>query len=102
MKYRPGEDKLTDSMMTLKRHLRTCKECIKALKVNDIYLMCHTGAWLVIRSAIHYDSLVKLRIQASQLPGGCVYACPELSKHGAAYELTALPLVVTGIQGQLF
>jgi hypothetical protein len=96
------DTRLYDTMILLKRHLRSCKSCIAAIKAADGYMMCKEGIWLAVRAAQRYDNLITLRAQAFKDKEGTVIACPEPSKHGKAYELTALPLHVTGVQDGLF
>lgn len=99
---KPNQDSaLFDAMIELKRHLRSCKPCTAARKAGDEYAMCQTGLRLTLKAADRYDLLISLRRQAFASKQDTVFACPQTSKHGKAYELTALPLHVTGIQDRL-
>jgi hypothetical protein len=93
---------LFDAMIVLKRHLRSCKPCTAARKAGDPYMMCREGLTKTLMAADRYDHLISLRIKALKDKAGTVFACPDLSKHGEAYALTALPLHVTGIQERMF
>lgn len=92
---------LFDAMITLKRHLRSCKHCISARKVNDPYMLCRDGILLTLRAADKYDLLISLRTRAFASKQDTVFACPDTGKHGKSYSLTALPLHVTGVQDRL-
>jgi hypothetical protein len=93
---------LFDAMIALKRHLRSCRECRTARKAMDPYLMCRLGMNLTLSAADRYDLLISLRARAFRDKQGTVIACPDASKHGTSYSLTAMPLHVTGIQEGLF
>lgn len=100
---RTGKDqKLYDTLIDLKRHLRTCRDCLAAQKSNDAYMMCRTGMLLTLQAAKDYDSVIRLRIAAHSNPDGHVFACPDLSKHGKPYSITAPALHVTAVQDGMF
>ena len=101
MNYANSDARLFDAMIELKRHLRSCKPCISARKAADEYAMCRTGLRLTLKAADRYDLLISLRRQAFASRQDTVFACPATSAHGKAYELTALPLHVTGVQDRL-
>lgn len=90
-----------DAMIELKRHLRSCKPCHTARKAASEQLMCRTGIRLTLKAADRYDLLISLRAKAFKSRQDTVFACPDISKHGQSYALTALPLHVTGIQDRL-
>lgn len=96
------DQRLYDAMILLKRHLRSCKECASARKSADESRLCIPGARLTLRAADRYDHLIALRTKAFANRDGTVFPCPDLSKHGKSYELTAVPLHVTGIQDGLW
>ena len=93
---------LFDAMISLKRHLRSCRECRAARVVANPRGMCRDGLNLTLRAADRYDLLISLRVKAFKSKQGTVFACPDTSKHGNSYSLTAVPLHVTGIQDGLF
>jgi hypothetical protein len=93
---------LPDELAKLYQHLNSCSPCQAANKAADPYHMCQIGLFLTVRAAQGYGNLFKLRRQAHNRKGGCVYACPDLSKHGEAYAVTAPALIVTAIQESLF
>ncbi len=96
-----SDARLFDAMIQLKRHLRSCRDCSVARKAADPYRMCRLGMTLTLSAADRYDLLISLRTKAFKDKQGTVFACPDTSKHGTAYALTALPLHVTGIQERL-
>lgn len=98
MRHYDANTRLYDTLVTLKRHLRSCRYCGAALKANDPMAMCGAGMLLTLDAAKGYDSVVRLRIKAHSDPAGTVFACPDLSKHGKVYALTAPALLVTGVQ----
>jgi hypothetical protein len=101
--YSPGrDDKLYQDLAMLKRHLNYCKQCKAARKAADPHAMCGLGATLVLKSAERFDQIIRLRVAAHNGPDHTVFACPDLSKHGKSYAVTAEPLVVTGVQGGLW
>lgn len=100
---RTGKDqRLYDTLTDLKRHLRTCKDCMAARKAVDPYMMCRVGILLVLKAADGYDSVIKLRIAAHSDRNGHVFACPDLAKHGKPYAITAPALHVTAVQDGMF
>jgi hypothetical protein len=94
--------KLYDALLDLKRHLRTCQDCRTSIKMSDPYMMCNAGILLTLKAAAGYDDVIRLRIKAHTRPGGHVFACPDLIKHGKAYSLTAPALHVTAVQDGMF
>lgn len=100
---RLGKDqKLYDTLVDLKRHLRSCAKCQAARKAVAPNMMCDLGRLLTLKAADGYDSVIKLRIQAHADVHSHVFACPDLSKHGKAYALTAPALHVVAVQDNLF
>ena len=96
------DQKLYDALLDLKRHLRTCKDCIASIKAVDPYMMCRSGMLMTLNAAKGYDDVIRLRVQAHARPGGHVFACPDLTKHGKSYAITAPALHVTSTQDALF
>lgn len=96
------DQRLRDALGTLKRHLDSCSQCKSARKTFAPHDMCRDGLMFTLYAASQYGDTVKLRIAALNNPGNYVFACPDLSKHGQGYALTAEPLQVTNIQGTLF
>ena len=94
-------DKLYDTLVLLKRHLRSCRQCQQARKAIAPDEMCGTGLMMTLKAADEYDSVIKLRIAAHSSVTGHVYACPDLSKHGKSYAVTAPALHVVAIQDTL-
>lgn len=102
MATRSADDKLVDSITTLRRHLKSCKRCHSAIKANAPDGLCQIGALMTLSAATRFDSVIRLRIQAHNTPGHVIFACPKLSAHGKAYELTAEPYQAVAIQDRLF
>lgn len=96
------DNRLYDSLIQLKRHLLSCRDCRVARKSNLPQDMCNAGIRLVWEVAGYYDVIISLRIEAHNNPGQTVFPCPKLSAHGKSYELTAVPLAVTGVMDRLF
>lgn len=96
-----AEDRVYDNLISLKRHLRSCKQCTAARKSNTPHDMCGGGMLLVLRAAEGYDSIIRLRVAAHSHPQGFVFACPDLRKHGKSFALTASALLVQGVQDSL-
>lgn len=99
----PNKDqKLYDTLVDLKRHLRSCKACQAARKAMSPHDMCGAGLLLTLRAAMGYDDVIRLRIAAHSDKAGHVFACPDLMKHGRAYAITAPALHVTAMQDAMF
>lgn len=96
------DKKLYDILVELKRHMRSCKDCQAARKSVDPYMMCRAGMLLTLNAAVGYDSVIRLRVAAHSNPHGHIFACPDLSKHGQPYAITAPALIVTAVQDGLF
>ena len=93
--------KLAANLVDLKNHLKKCRSCSSAFKSHSPHDMCEAGMMMVLKSALCYDVVIKLRIQAHNTKDHTVFACPDISKHGQSYTLTALPMMVSGIQDRL-
>lgn len=101
--YRRSKDqKLYDTLVDLKRHLRSCSKCQAARKAMFPHAMCDTGMLLTLKAADGYDDIIRLRIAAHKHDGGHVFACPDLSAHGKSFALTAPALHVTAVQDGMF
>lgn len=97
-----SDNKLYDLLILLKRHLNECAACRAARKCNDPYMMCKTGITFVLSTMTHYDTVIALRLNARAAEGTYVYPCPSPRAHGKTHELTALPVMVVGVQDRLF
>lgn len=102
MTYATRDQKLHDKLVELKRHMRSCKECVAAKKSRDPGMMCNLGLRLTGEAAFSYDDVIRLKIAAHNHPGNTIYACPDLAKHGKAFQLTATAYLATAIQDTLF
>lgn len=93
---------MPDELAKLYAHFKSCAQCEAAFKGVDASYMCEMGLQQTLKAARGYANLFRLRQKAHNRPGGCVYACPDLTKHGDAYVQTAPALIVTGIQDSIF
>jgi hypothetical protein len=96
------DERLYNDMAILKRHLGECRQCRAATKGFTPYNMCPAGMLMTVAVASRFDSIIRLRRAAHNGPDHTVFACPDLSRHGKAYALAALPLHVTSTQDRLF
>jgi hypothetical protein len=64
--------------------------------------LCKVGARLTVSAAREFNSVIELRRKAMMRGEGIVAACPDLSRHGEAYALTAPIFHVTAVQEELF
>lgn len=94
-------NRAANALIALKRHLRTCKECKVAIKCGIPRDMCLQGLNCTIQAAKLYDGVISARVAAKSNGGELLFLCPDTSKHGMAYALTALPVAVTGVQDRL-
>lgn len=97
-----SDNRLADLLIELKRHIRSCKNCQGAIKTRDKSMICDHAIGLILTAAFTYDRVIPRRIAAKKAGADHVFSCPDLSAHGKAYQLTAEPLLVTGIQDGLF
>lgn len=93
---------LSNRLLILKRHLRTCDTCFGARKANDPHNLCDTGIRMVLECADKYDALIDLRVKARDPSINAIIPCPDPAKHGSAYSLIATPLIVSGEMQALF
>lgn len=98
---RSKDDLLNDEIIFLNHHMRTCRACSIAKRSKVLDDMCPAGMQAMFRVTIRLDDLVKLRIKAHQQGMRYIFACPDTSKHGKAYESTATPLTVVAVQDRL-
>lgn len=96
------DQKLYDALIDLKRHMRSCQPCVAAKKSRDPSMMCNQGLSLTGKAAFSYDDVIRLKVAAHNHPGHTIYACPDLTKHGKVYQLTATAFLVTAAQDALF
>lgn len=97
-----ADNKLFNALISLKRHLGECAACRTAKRCNDPSMMCATGVKIVLSTMTYYDAIIDLRIKSKASDAVTIYPCPSLRAHGKTYELTALPVMVTGIQDRIF
>jgi len=96
------DNRISEMLLELKRHLESCKKCISAVKARDGLALCTHTTGIIVSIALRYDRLLPTRIAAHRQGVTTVYACPDLAAHGKTFPLIAEPLNVTGVQGALF
>lgn len=102
-RYSPNSDNRTsDLLVELNRHLKMCKQCTGAMKARDQYGLCDHTVGLILTLAKTYSGVIPRRLAVGRTRIPRVYACPDLTKHGKSYAMTAEPLIVTGVQDGLF
>lgn len=95
------DDILFRQLTSVVRHLRSCRKCQTAKKANAPEAICPDLQQVMFTLAFRLDDIVKLRRQAHEQVKPFIFVCPDVSKHGKAYAMTALPMSATGIQGRL-
>jgi hypothetical protein len=99
---RNSDERLVSYMVQLRRHLLKCHECKGAMSVGASGVLCGVGRMLTTSAAKEFNGVINLRRRALRSGDGLIHACPDLSKHGEAYALTARLFVVQGVQEELF
>jgi hypothetical protein len=102
MTGRNSSERLVSYMVQLRRHLLKCHDCKGAIAIGPSGTLCKTGAVLTVSAAREFNGVIEMRRRAMAHGDGLIHACPDLSKHGEAYALTARMFVVTGVQEELF
>lgn len=97
-----SDNRVADMLIGVKQHLRHCKKCGDAIRVSDLGVLCADMTKTLLTLAIQYDHVIPRRIKARRSDHTVFYSCPDLSRHGKSYVLTAEPLVATGVQEGLF
>lgn len=95
------DDILFRQLTSVVRHMRSCRRCQAAKKADDPQATCPDLQYTMFRLAFRLDDIVKLRRQAHEQVKPFIYACPDTSKHGKAYSMTALPMAAVGVQDRL-
>lgn len=102
MAPRNRDERLNDFLVKLRRHLLKCYECRGAMEVGTSGVLCKIGALLTVSAAREFTSVIELRRKANASGQSFIHACPDLSKHGQSYALTAPMFVAVGVQEELF
>ena len=102
MGSKPVPDPFAAAMTNLRAHRLKCRECRAAISMQDMQPPCVLGWTLCVQVARSCEQLLKTKRHAVSTINGYVYACPEIAAHGEAFALTAQPMAVAGIQGELF
>jgi hypothetical protein len=99
---RQTQRRASTRLIELSKHMRSCRDCVRARKMGEPLMMCKTGTVMTLNAANDLADIFRLRIAAHTKHPGAIFACPDLTLHGAAYALTATPYMVTAIQDALF
>lgn len=97
-----SDNRMSDLLVELNRHLKVCRQCTGAMKADDQYGLCQHTSGLILTLARTYATVIPRRLAIGRTKIPRVFACPDLSKHGKSYAMTAEPLIVTGVQEELF
>lgn len=97
-----ADNRLSDLLLELKRHIRSCRNCQGAIKTRDKTLLCDHTIGLILTAAWQYDHVIPRRIKAKRSGNPHIFACPDPSAHGKANSLTAESLLVVGVEDALF
>lgn len=97
-----SDNRVADLLIELNRHLKICRQCTGAVKTRDKYALCDHTIGLILTLAITHSTVIPRRLMVRRENKTAVYSCPDLRKHGMAYSMTAEPLIVVGVQGELF
>lgn len=96
------DNNLYDKLMQLKSHMTRCSQCKAAGRTSSPRDMCDVGILIVLRIAAFTDAIAGMRVKAARSGMPVCYPCPDLSRHGKPYALTAAPVIVAGTQNSLF
>ena len=96
-----ADNRLADLLIELKRHLGSCAKCRGAMKTRDKGMLCDHTVGLILTAAWQYDHVIPRRLAARRKGQRFIFACPDISAHGKAAEMTAEPLIVVGVQDTL-
>lgn len=102
MTVRMSDDPFAQVMSELRRHIKACPQCRLAMDDRGRSTLCHSGNIYALRIASNSERLLTLKRKAYKSNCEYIYACPDLSKHGEAYAMSAVPFAVSGVQGELF
>ncbi|SRR5260370_41233211 len=94
--------RLANYIRQLRQHLSTCASCKGAIKADDHTKLCYSSRRLILMVAKLSAILWEVKKAAYANPGGTVYACPDIRKHGETAEDTACPLIVHDYAERLF
>lgn len=95
-------NRTADLLLELKRHIKTCRNCTGAVKTRDKDQLCDHTIGLILTLAVTYDNVISRRLKLARKGDPRIYACPDVTKHGRVYAMTAEALIVVGVQDELF
>ena len=98
----PSHDKVLNALVNVKRHVRGCRQCHLSRKSGVVGDMCEDGLRFMSDAMHILDEVIALRLKAYAMSDPYVIPCPDPSKHGDTYAMTAIPVAVTGFQDRLF
>lgn len=93
---------LAVALLRLRRHFNACKKCRSARTARDFDMMCDEAKSALVEVAVKWDNNIPQRLAARNSSKEHVFPCPNPNAHGAAYALTAEPVVVVGMTERLF
>lgn len=97
-----SDNRMSDLLVELNRHLKVCRQCTGAMKARDQHGLCQHTTGLILTLAMTYADVIPRRLKIARTETPRVYSCPDLARHGRAYAMTAEPLIVVGVQDELF
>jgi hypothetical protein len=97
-----SDQHLFSTMLDIKRHLITCKQCREAYRAGYADDICATMRLMVLDAVSGYDRVVGLRQAAIKSGKQIAWPCPRPAEHGSAYAQAVTPMIVLGIQEALF
>lgn len=99
---RNRDNLLAVRLLSLKRHLMTCRPCKGAISASDPFGMCDSALRDIVFIATKWDANVPKRLATRRRGDDLLFLCPDLNAHGAAYAATAEPVTVVTTQDALF
>lgn len=97
-----NENLICVALLKLRRHLMICRDCKNYRTLGTFDQMCDETKYAILMIAEKWDNNVGQRLAAKKGGKEWIYPCPDTSKHGAAYALTAEAVIVEAHQDQLF
>lgn len=88
-------------LIELRQHLTRCTGCRNALQARDYDAVCTWTKGRIVNIALRWDANIGMRLKARRSDDTYIFACPDTSRHGEAYQVIAEPMHVTGIVEKL-
>lgn len=93
---------LAVKLLHVRRHFNGCKKCRSARSARAFDNLCEWAKLELIEVAVKWDNNIPQRLAARNSTKDHVFPCPDPNAHGAAYALTAEPVVVVAMTERLF